>query len=160
MWIKWSDTEISKPYKRKGSRRQTKKRRKEELNFQQVSVNSLRNVERLLKYRSSLMYVTWESPCRHPYGIFLAGVTAYTCENSLSWMSYYLKFSWGRHFYSWIPAIFGSTFGWDYLLHIALCILSEQSPRCYSQYKNIVCFVGLEVWKRKVFTAYNYTNIF
>jgi hypothetical protein len=35
-----------------------------------------------------------------------------------------------------------SAFSWDHLLSIAACILNGQSPRCYSQYENIVCSVG------------------
>jgi hypothetical protein len=38
-----------------------------------------------------------------------------------------------------------STFSWDHLLSIAACILNGQSPRCYSQYENIVCSVGMKV---------------
>jgi hypothetical protein len=40
-------------------------------------------------------------------------------------------------------AIVRLTFSWYHLLSIAARILNGQSPRCYSQYENIVCSVGL-----------------
>jgi hypothetical protein len=47
-------------------------------------------------------------------------------------------------------SIVRSTFSWDYLLSIAACILNGQSPRCYSQYENIVCSVGMRCNKGKL----------
>ena len=48
-----------------------------------------------------------------------------------------------------------STFSWDPLFGTVATILNGQSPRCYSPYENISCFVAF-ARKRYVSTAYRY----
>jgi hypothetical protein len=55
-------------------------------------------------------------------------------------------------------SIVHSTFNSDYF-RIVACILNGQSQLCYSQYKNIDCFVEMELQQRKALTAYIYLNI-